>query len=46
MKTINKAKFYFGNYLERINQQTKIYDYFNLLIELPNGEIYDIAKIK
>lgn len=46
MKTINKPKFYFGNYLERINQQTKIYDYFSLFIELPNGEIYDVAKDK
>lgn len=46
MKTINKPKLYFGNYLERVNQRTKIYDYFSLFIELPNGEIYDVVKDK
>lgn len=46
MKTINKPKFYFGNYIVKNNGKIQIHDYFNLFIELPNGDFYDVLERK
>ncbi len=46
MKSINKPKLYFGNYIERSNMKTKIYDCFSLFVLLTNGQIYDVANEK